>query len=83
MKKISMLLVAIALGLSSVGAMAEESAAPADGKRHPKMHDCSKMTNADHKARCETRQAAMASCKDKPQGQERRACLKSAMGGKH
>jgi hypothetical protein len=60
-------------------------AQPSTGKpeaRHPPMRDCSKITEADRKARCESRQKAMAAAQEKCKGlepAEHRKCMKEQM----
>ncbi len=58
-------------------------APPHDGHGGPaKMHDCSKMDDADKKARCEERhkamKAAMDKCKD-TKGDDHRKCMRDNM----
>lgn len=83
MKKFSSLLLALCFGASL--AFADTPPGPPSGAgpggqggpHHPP-RDCSKAPNDEMKARCEARQKAMESCKDK-QGEERKQCMMAAM----
>lgn len=79
MKKISMLLVAMAFGLSSAAAFAEAPAEHSGEKHQARVMDCSKAKDPDRRAMCEKRKAAMESCKDK-HGKDHRQCMKDARG---
>lgn len=83
MKKRIVFIVSCGIAAASSLAFAQTHPAPAEGKegRHPPMmRDCSKIEDADKKGKCEERQkvikAAMEKCKDKAEGQERRACMR-------
>ncbi len=79
MKKISTLVAALAFGLTASLVVAQPAPPPpGEGRPHPP-RDCSKAPDAEKKARCEAMQAAMEKCKDKKEGDERRACMKDAL----
>ncbi len=79
MKKFSSLLLALTLGtgLAFADTPPGPPAGGPGGPHHPP-RDCSKAPNDEMKARCEARQKAMESCKDK-QGDERKQCMMAAM----
>ncbi|MFM7295190.1 MAG: hypothetical protein ACKO1K_10350 [Burkholderiales bacterium] len=87
MKKLLGMTTAILLSLSAGAAFAQTPPPPpADGKgmgHGGGMRDCSKMEDADKRAMCEKRQAAMKAawekCKDKAEGPDRRSCMHENM----
>jgi len=84
MKTINQLLCAFVLSASTVLAYAQTPPAPpAEGKGEHRMRDCSKIEDATRKSHCEARHAAMkaawAKCKDKPEGPDRRTCMRENM----
>jgi hypothetical protein len=87
MKKISITLSACLIALSSSLAFAQQSppGPPGGGPGGPGMHgprDCSKAPDAEKKARCEARQAAMKAaqekCKD-AKDEAHRKCMMEAL----
>ena len=80
MKKFSSLIIALIFGASLAFAQQPPGpppGGPEGGRPHPP-RDCSKAPNDEMKARCEARQKAMESCKDK-QGEEHKKCMMAAM----
>lgn len=80
MKKFSSLLLALSFSASLALAQTPPGPPPGGspgGPHHPP-RDCSKAPNDEMKARCEARQKAMESCKDK-QGEEHKQCMMAAM----
>jgi hypothetical protein len=80
MKKFTSLLLALSFGASVAFADTPPGPPPGagpGGPHHPP-RDCSKAPNDEMKARCEARQKAVESCKDK-QGEERKQCVMAAM----
>jgi hypothetical protein len=86
MKKITTLIVSLAVGMTAAVSFAQAPAEGApkggEGKHRPMMRDCSKIADADKKAQCETRQAAMKAamekCKDL-KGEEHHKCMQDAL----
>ena len=82
MKTISTLVAALAFGAFSSLAMAQQPPGPPPGSdHHPGKHgphDCSKAPDAEKKAHCEARQAAMKKCKGMTK-EDHRKCMMDAM----
>ena len=85
MKRLTQMMAALLLSAGAVVAFAQTpSSPPADGKAGAgRMRDCSKVEDVDKRGHCEKRQAAMKAawekCKDKPEGADRRSCMRAAM----
>ena len=79
MKTLNTLIATLSVGLFSAVAFAQAPAdAPKEAPGHHKMHDCSKVQDADKRAKCEMHQDAMKKCKDmKPE--DHKKCMHEAM----
>jgi hypothetical protein len=80
MKTVARLTAAMLFSATAIAAFAQTPPPPPeDGKHGPRMRDCSKIEDADHKAKCEARQkvmkAAMEKCKDQ-KGDDHRKCMR-------
>jgi len=85
MEKLAGMMAALLLSAGAIVAFAQTpTAPPTDGKPgEGRMRDCSKLEDADKRGHCEKRQAAMKvawdKCRDRPEGKERRECVREAM----
>jgi hypothetical protein len=85
MKKLFGITAAMLLSASAAVAFAQTPPEPPKDGKGPGggMRDCSKMEDAERRAMCEKRQAAMKAawekCKDKAEGPDRRSCMRENM----